>query len=1105
MGWYYLFSNTRLLQFLEKHRDRFYLVLNFFLVTQLSLLVYFFQLSSKLPITVLLWVASFLLLNGVNYFFKNQLSWLSSRVYLTLAPVIAPRIELRIISLLNPSNLEGMIFWVLFSLILIILWGHSEIGSFPSLKTFIDIHGDSSFLKTLWQIDAAVVTVTFISVTFIFELLRSGESIAAKTFSFVVKKILYKEILLVNIIALIPLGISTFVDKDGNSWTVLFAGLSLWIFCITIFSTIYLLMRLIRLVEPSEVIQTTNKALEGIIKKAIVDEMFHRLAGNLLMNSGEKEGYVGLGSDYRDDLYPIRLSTEKKLLVSDVKIGAIPRVVKQLKKSISSKGEKIIITKQIGYVIEPDDDVLARLHEDDYSENIEKQVRKLYKTREQESTYKEDIGGTFDLIRDQAVAAISKGAKANLSMSLDNFYLALEIIYSSLLKIGARFDFKTSREAFLETRSMVLIQNNLREVIGEAMKSQNKDLIADVLYFPIRMMRLAMQNRDHLLFKQAVYLYYNAYLLYKQHYKADDSLIVDRVWRHLKEFGDYELGRKFNHLMESDEDKELVAGYVTETLLVLQHVIKTSIDYSDTKAFAEFMNGFEKMFKYLTRDFRSSEHDIHIIELDLRREKNVDRKTQHEVKLAIAKRVAEIDKLLAQHKQSIKFGLGAWLLRCILVGRTKRRFGIENLPKFYALGSFKDIYELYFSIDKRSFKDVYGWHWWDSDQLDDEEAHWLDDSWLEEFYCIAAIKAIGMLDNVNLVALPTPEDNEYFSSGGLNHIKEQLQKQIQKIRENIGNYEGIVTADELVKGDVLIQAHEKGSEAQKKNEEQRLIDAKLEKDAIEKFREEFIKAWSENVTVRKLFEDKNAFVDETTVILRGRRAHTLGYNRLELKELFIANSSKDYSGFGSHYGSSMGQSEDVRFFNEIYGEMKQKQNIISVNIVEELEERIRVLRRLGYHCDAILVSSWKITEQLHRSKKFLPKWQVPEKSSLHGLDGFFLRIPIFQISGPGDEERAILIDFKKFGRIRQLRVDKKTDGYFKFSVEPMTEELFSSIVSNNPDILIDKKSGSQKNRDEVYREYQKRVHLRVFQRVKIEVRDVHSGMAIEVSNTDDNN
>lgn len=1099
MGWYYLFANSKFLQFFERNRKIIYYSISALLFVMGIVVWLLFPRAEKLPFAEALLLLGILLLNGINYFFKNQLSWLSAQIYLAISPIIAPKLRLQTHQFYDPSSLTGLIFFTLIIFLLLGGWLLVDLKDLPKLQQLIDGHGNDSFLKTLWQIDAAVVTVTFISVTFIFELLRGRETIAAKTFSFVLKKVRYKQILFINLLALLPLGLFTFVDTDGGSYTSLFTALSLLIFSFTIFSTLYLLLRLVKLAEPKEIAEATNEVLGNDIKRNVINEIFDRLATNQLYEVGAKNGFIGFGYDFREELHPVRLKRKNLVVVSDIKIDAISDVVKGLKKIIGDKNKKLVVTKQIGSYIERDNDVVARMHEDDYSVDLERKIGKLFKTKSYKEHDGENIADLFDLVRDQAVSSISRGAKSTLSQSLDNFYLALETIFDSLSAIGARFDFKSAREAFVETRSMTLIQSNIREIISEAIKNKNKDIITDVMYFPVRLMQLAFQKRDHLLFRQGVYLFYNAYLSYKQNYKSDDVLIVDRCWRHLREFSDYQIGSKFNNLMESDDGYQLVKGYITEILLVFQLLIKSSIDFADQKAFDEFLKGFDKVFKYLARDFRNSGHDLSMLEHQLERTRNEEEKKKLREQIVITTRAREIQKEISILKRNIKFGLGAWLLRQTISAQVGNTFGVNNLPKFFStFSSYKELFEAYFAIDKRQVSDIYGWHWWQTEKLDDEEAHWISDTWLDEFYSILAMKTIDLSTDTSIAAMPLPDDDDYFSSGGLNHVKEKVTNTLNRIKTEKDKYSGMLTDVDLEKIEAIVRAHERGVFLQKVKEEQHVVEATLNPDAVKKFYEKFITAWEENASLRSLFKSKKAFIDRTNIVVRANRKKTFGVNRPEQKELFIAQVNEGFSGFGEQYGSSVGRSEDNFLYGKIVNGISNKKVTRTDEIELELVASLKDFKEQGYHCDVIFVSNWRISEAFNKSSKFTPRWRVPEKSNMKGFMGIYSRIPVIQLPTSPEDRRIVFLDIRKLGRLAQVRVDSTTDTYFHFSIKPIDERKFAWLVQKDPKILLDDK-GAQKNRDEVFKMFQKRVHLEAYERFELEIRDGNAGVIMEIT------
>ena len=858
-------ASSKPFEFLEKHRSKFYASLIIFLGLIAASLTYLFphyKLLSFFQIELLL---SILCLAILNYFFAEKQTWLSTQIYIMLAKNSLPKFNSSWRNTKKYFSLTygtGLLIYLLLSLIGIIIWSKPDLFhflkfipnlAFPNLENFIKNHGNDNFLKTLWQIDGTVITLTFVIISFIFGLLKERGSIEANTYTFITRETHYKKIVLLNFLALIPLGIFTLVDTNGGELTILFAGASMLLFIFAILSTLHLFFKLLSLIEPSEIIKATSQAIKSVIKKTIIDEIYYRLATSTLYNTGEKSSFIGFGTDFHEELQPVRKAVTEKLIISDIKIGKIEKIAKKLTKKISNRNQKMVITRQIGSQIDPDDNIVARVNSDDYSENLQKSIASCFKTTEP-SQDNDEIRELLELVRDQATSAIKKGAKSILRSSLDIFYQSLETILNIFSDLGVKFDFKSSREAFIETRSMILIQSNLRDIFDEAFKSQDRDILFDLLYFPRRLMELALDYKDHLVFKQAIYFYIYAYWAYKHYWKSPEPVVIDRIWRNVREFSDYELGRKFNNLVDTEEDTKLISGYITETLLVFNNLLKATIDNSDDLAFSEFIKALDRIFIHISRDFENGEYDIEILRNYIAREQNLREKERLESRLEISTRVNKLEKNIKISKKSIKYGIGAWLLKQIKLNKVEAQFAEKNFSYFYSqFGNIKDFSEVYFNIDKHESTSLFGWTWWESETLDEETAHSVDNSWLTEFYCVIGLRLFNTSTDNNLAAIPSEEDLEYFSSSSLNYITEEITKIIQNIRNDRAKYSAIVTDSDLEKADAFIEFHKRGVRIKLEKEEQYVRDAGLNDDAVNSFRKEFFKAWETNATVRKLF------------------------------------------------------------------------------------------------------------------------------------------------------------------------------------------------------------------------------------------------------------
>lgn len=1100
MNWYYLHSNSKLLETLEQNRNSFYLFLFLPLGVLAIIISVLFSTTSGYYLAEIEILASLVVLNFVRLFFKNQQSWLSAQIYSSISSVNQPKFQLKPFDLLKLETGLGLCFYSLLSLLAISVGFFSEnIWLISTLKQPFVSRVDSSFLKTLWQVDAAVVSVTFISITFILELLRSRETITARVFSFVIKKLRYKHIVFWNFLALIPLGLFALVDINGSRISQYVAGISIFLFVFTVLSTIHLFSRLIQLVQPGEAIKATIQATREIIRKVIIDEIFHRVAANQLYKIGGEKGFLGFGFDSREDLHPVRKQAPARKLISDIKIDSIIELMPKLQKAINNKGQKLVITKQIGSIIELDDNIIARVHSKDYSEALKKNISSYFRTKDLQ-TETDEIKDLLEVVRDQAVSSVNKAAKSNFNASLDIFYESLNIILEIFDKIDAKFDFKAAREPFVETRSIHLIQRSLREITNEAFLNRNKDILIETLYFPKRLMVLALSYKDHLIFKFGIHLYSYAYYSYRQNYQTSDPLLIDRIWRHIKEFCDFELGRKINNFVESEEDYNLLRGYITEVMLVFTQLLKVAVDNSDDFAFGEFLKGFDRVFRHFTRSFRDRNYDLDLLQFQLERARDDSEKRALSERIEIAERATQLKNDINEHRKNIKFGIGAWMLRQLVNNQIENSFAIKNLEHFYTVfGGINEISQLYFAIDKRQVREVYGWSWWETEKFDEGVAHAVDDTWLLEFYGILALKALNPQTDSQLALMPASEDKEYFSSSGLNLVKEKLSQALDRIRSQKGKYHGILSDVDLDKSGVLIEMHEKGVVNRKEEEDRHIREAELDQSAVRKFRQKFLKTWEATTTLRKLFLSKNSFEDKTDQVIRGRRPSELGFETPETKQLFIKDVNVGFTGFGEHYGSWMGRNEDLFLAKEILKNIQQTREVDQSGFIKEFDSVLKSFRQSGYQCHAILLGGLRDFKSLHKSGKFVPRWRLAQEQGLHGIVGTYDRIPIFDVPGPAEENYITLIDIKKIGRIVQFRAAKETEGNFYFSIKPLTVEMFDKMVVQNPDILKDKETGNVRDREEVLNEYLKRVHLKVFQRIVFKSADKNAGVVIKIS------
>ncbi len=79
---------------------------------------------------------------------------------------------------------------------------------------------------------------------------------------------------------------------------------------------------------------------------------------------------------------------------------------------------------------------------------------------------------------------------------------------------------------------------------------------------------------------------------------------------------------------------------------------------------------------------------------------------------------------------------------------------------------------------------------------------------------------------------------------------------------------------------------------------------------------------------------------------------------------------------------------------------------------------------------------------------------------MDGFNGIFDGAAIFDIRKLG-EQNILLLDLSHFAKLVQYRFERESEFPLSITIEPMDETITDKLLTNQPDLLIDKDSGQE--------------------------------------------
>jgi len=279
------------------------------------------------------------------------------------------------------------------------------------------------------------------------------------------------------------------------------------------------------------------------------------------------------------------------------------------------------------------------------------------------------------------------------------------------------------------------------------------------------------------------------------------------------------------------------------------------------------------------------------------------------------------------------------------------------------------------------------------------------------------------------------------------HLIEELKKELESLTsETVSNWikindeEFSNTKSELES--ILNDAIKKAEE----DEKNRIINAKLDNNKIQKFKETVIKEWEENSTVRDLFKKAKNYLEKINTNPKKDSDKFFGFYTLFEKSYFIKNPPVPWGGdIGTDYGRNLARAENENIIKQI---IKQKQ---LPALYTDLENSItNLLKKFKAKKDLIIIVDSEKSSELYKCKAFIPKYakdfKFNKKVKGYSFSGVFKNkghyFPIYQFS---NINCILALDFRKIGKLVQYNAFGKTKQAIYISVEELDKKDINKL------------------------------------------------------------
>lgn len=657
---------------------------------------------------------------------------------------------------------------------------------------------------------------------------------------------------------------------------------------------------------------------------------------------------------------------------------------------------------------------------------------------------------SLDLIKDQR--------SDELGEVLNNYTKLIEDFYSYLEPYGGGFSEKQARDMSMEIffgglKPVAWISEDIREIFEHGIESNSKEIIKEVGYLPVRLMRYSIDYKDHLIFQQFQYYPFRLYQASVNAQKTGkDELAIflfDRSWRYLKEISDYYLEPKLKK--EEDYPTEEVRNFACAILKIFQGLLKSSFDARDIESFKTYLSTTNGLFRHLdiTDRFKNEE----------------------------AQQIADF---LKNKKEEIIFGLASWIFYKFSQSSTD-----EIAKQFYnaiqgaTSSKIEELTNVFLRSHSFETEDFWGWDNWEMTEKGEDQVHSIQIlEKLERFYAVKALSFLASKTNeeIEKIELPHSRDIAYLAEG-----TRDLTKVLDDIKTNPDNWKFVLQQNAINKVDPFKSLLAKAKEKQEQDELKLKREQNISQKRVEEFKKEVLKTYYEGTNLRDIFAKYfKTYEDKTKEKITGKKER-FGINIVDDKASFFDEWHVHYVGWGENYGRDLASGENSFLLDDIAKDCKEitKKDFEATLSKFENPDDIVIF--------ATNIAFWRFFED---SKNFKPKWHRDIKQlEIKGFGGWYdfngQSIPVFETYHQKIDKQILILNKSKAGQLVQLSPlndkedEKSVEDIFYMDIQAFSEntELTEEFIKKPPEWL-QKIGDEQKQREHL----QERVRIQIFER-----------------------
>jgi hypothetical protein len=623
------------------------------------------------------------------------------------------------------------------------------------------------------------------------------------------------------------------------------------------------------------------------------------------------------------------------------------------------------------------------------------------------------------------------------------------------------------------------INEDLREVIDAGVATENPYIIKEIYSLIYRSATTALSKRDYYIFHHFMewfpYLYEASTRIENQQLRQS---LLARSWMLPKEIGDMFVFQEFDR-NQSIEELERTKDFAIGIILAFNQLLKRAYNLrnkSDFQVFAGELGSLFHLYSHIRHKF-----DQRLTQLKIRLlfpHQTTEAKTALEVELELAERRMTIVTGLEDYKSLVMFGFGAWFLnqyesRKITADELKDWLGRIPRPP-----DIQKAWRLYLDASSEQVTRDIGWEMWAMSESLGAAGPWSGIAKdLELYFLTVGLQIVSDIPSAQRKTVEIPPSPELRAGAERpeSHIAQtltRLERESEIWKPILG--EGAIGAIPTLR-EILL----KGAKLQKQREEESLIAAALSQERIATLRQSIIKGWNKNAEVRRLVHKTKAYESGLEPLADSQY---LGISLRDRKDFYVEGATFEINRWGEEYGAGLARGENdlvLKALSEA-AEAIDATALPQSKVPELLVEKVGQFRQSGYDPVVLALNIWQ-TE--------------PLQGKLPGITVCQLRF--------GDSPQIVIVDIQRIGRWRQFKPKPLTEAEvplgeeFLFLLKPITQEEATEMTVKAPRLRIDS-AGAEKPLEEVIRELQLHVHLRIVEQFEYKIIDPNAAIAIKL-------